>query len=96
MVSIGQTAKNVRATLGITQREAADRLEVSSVHLCNIENDKSFPSPALLARYREEFGVDLYVLAWCRHGNVEKLPRSVRSAARKLHQAWETELEKHL
>ena len=63
MIMLGNTARHLRKSLGIKQREAAEALGVSVVHLCNVENNKSAPSAALLARYRELWDVDLYVLA---------------------------------
>lgn len=94
MISIGATAKRLRDAFGLTQRVAAERLGISNVHLCNVEKNKSTPSTSLLEAYRREFGVDLYVLAWCEQGDAESLPPSVRSAARQLHKAWSREVEK--
>ena len=93
MIRLGSTARHIRATRGLTQRAAAKALGVSYVHLSNIENDKSIPSPSLLTRYREVWGVDLYVLAWCLHGDTKKLPQSVRKPMAELAQAWRAELE---
>lgn len=94
MISVGRTARRTRESLGLTQREAAERLGVSNVHLCNIEKDKAVPSSAFLAAFRDEFDVDLYVLAWCEQGDVNSLPAGVRGAARKLQQAWSKEMSK--
>ncbi|MDB5337558.1 MAG: hypothetical protein JWN70_3177 [Planctomycetaceae bacterium] len=88
MIAIGSTAKSVRERLGITQREAAERLGITPVHLCNVENNKSPASSTLLDKYEEIWGVDLYVLAWCERGDVEKLPKSVRDAAKQLKSFW--------
>lgn len=92
MISIGKTAKSIRETHGLSQKEAAEKLGISNVHLCNLENDKVSPSTDLLERYRDTFGTDLYVLAWCEHGDVEMLPKSVRAAARRLQEAWKSRL----
>jgi transcriptional regulator with XRE-family HTH domain len=92
-ICLGTTARNLRESLGLTQRAAADVLGVSCVHLCNIENDKALPSPALLERYRELWGVDLYVLAWCLHGDASKLPTSMRKAAEKLADGWRRQVK---
>ena len=62
------------------------------VHLCNIENNKAAPSPALLERFRELWSVDLYMLAWCLHGDVKKLPKAVRRPMADLAKAWEEQL----
>jgi transcriptional regulator with XRE-family HTH domain len=94
MILLGKTARHVREAQGLNQRQAADALDVSVVHLCNIENNKSAPSPALMDRYRQLWGVDLYVLAWCLHGDIEKLPVAVRRSASELATAWKKQLEK--
>ena len=88
MIQLGIIARRVRESKGISQVAAAKLLDISSVHLCNIEGDKARPSPELLARYRELWGVDLYVLAWCLSGDVDRLPAGVRDAGRRLTAAW--------
>jgi transcriptional regulator with XRE-family HTH domain len=88
MIQLGNIARRVRESKGISQVAAAKLLEISSVHLCNIEGDKARPSPELLARYRELWGVDLYVLAWCLSGDLDRLPASVRDAGHRLTSAW--------
>ncbi len=93
MVSIGTTAKTLRESLGWTQRQTADELGVSYVHLCNVENNKARPSQALLDRYRDLWGIDLYVLVWCENGDVEELPHAVRNAASKLATAWRKRID---
>ena len=89
MIYLGKTARHLRESLGMTQKAMADRLGITNVHLSNVENNKAFPSQGLIDRYRELFDVDLYVLAWCRHGDVEKLPDAVRGPAIRLASAWE-------
>ena len=92
MIRLGKTARYLRDSYGLSQRDAADKLGISVVHLCNIENDKAQPSPALLERFRELWGVDLYVLAWCVHGDVKKLPKAVQEPIEELAKAWENQL----
>lgn len=92
MIKLGNTARHLRESRGLTQRETAELLDVSVVHLCNIENNKSIPSRALIERYRDLWGVDLYVLAWCLHGDVRNLPPAVRKPAAALTKAWRNEL----
>jgi transcriptional regulator with XRE-family HTH domain len=92
-INLGETAREFRETLGITQRAAAKALEITTVHLCNFEKGKSSPSQALLDRYQELWGIDLYVVSWCRHGDVQKLPRGLRSAAAQLSRAWQERLD---
>jgi transcriptional regulator with XRE-family HTH domain len=87
-IHLGQTARDFRVSLGLTQRAAADALGVSYVHLCNVEKNRTAPSQALVDRYRELWGVDLHVLAWCSRGNVNMLPKDLRRAASELDKAW--------
>jgi transcriptional regulator with XRE-family HTH domain len=93
MILMGKAAKSVRESLGLNQKQAAEELGITNVHLCNIENDKVQLSTCLLERYREVFGVDLYVLAWCEQGDVNALPHCVRGAARKLQDKWKSEMK---
>ena len=93
MIQLGKTARHLREMKDLNQREAAERLGITAVHLCNVENDKAVPSSSLLARYRELWGIDLYVLAWCLNGDVNKLPASIRKPAEQLAKAWQKQLE---
>lgn len=92
MICLGETARYLRDSLGLSQRAAAEQLGISYVHLCNIENNKAMPSPNLLARFRELWDVDLYVLAWCLHGDAEKLPKALRKPMAELAKAWQQQL----
>jgi transcriptional regulator with XRE-family HTH domain len=92
MIHVGKTARHVRESLGLTQQELAEQLGITNVHLSHIENNKAYPSPALLGRFQELLGIDLYVAAWCLHGNTSALPKSVREPAERLAQAWKEQL----
>jgi len=93
-VTIGKVAREVREHVGMSQKGAADVLGITEVHLCNIENNKSKPSTALLDRYHELWGIDLYVFAWCQHGNVDDLPQKMRAAAIALAEGWRKRIYK--
>jgi transcriptional regulator with XRE-family HTH domain len=93
MISLGNTARQLREKLGLTQREAAEVLGISNVHLCNVENDKSEPSTELLDRYLQLWGVDLHVLAWCESSDLSRLPKAMRAAAAELSDLWAEEIE---
>jgi len=92
MIHLGETARHLRDSLGLSQRAAAEQLGISCVHLCNIEKNKAMPSPSLLARFRELWDVDLYVLAWCLHGDTKKLPKTLRKPMAELAKAWQQQL----
>lgn len=92
-IYLGETARELRTSLGLTQRAAAKSLGISFVHLCNIEKNRAAPSQALIDRYRELWNVDLYVLAWCNHGNVAMLPKGLRKVATELAKGWQDHVE---
>lgn len=92
-MQLGETARSLRESFGLTQRAAADRLGVSYVHLCNVEKGHSRPSPDLIGRYREVFGVDLYVYSWCTAGDVSKLPTGMREVTQRLAEQWRKVIE---
>ena len=91
-MKLGNTIRYVRQAHGQSQLEAAKLLDVSNVHLSNLENNKAHPSPEFLARATNVWGVDLHVLAWCLHGDPTKLPTGVRQAASRLTEAFRREL----
>tara|TARA_R110002049_G_scaffold166600_1_gene332696 strand:+ start:881 stop:1192 length:312 start_codon:yes stop_codon:yes gene_type:complete len=92
-IKLGEAAKELRNSLGIKQREAAIALGISDVHLCNIEKNRATPSPQLLEKYREVWGIDLYVFAWCMYGDVSKLPVNMRKAALTLLEGWKKQIK---
>ncbi len=94
MIHVGKTARQLRESLGLTQVEMADALGISSIYVSKIENEHSFPTRQIMERYRDKFGVDLYVLAWCQHGDIEQLPSAVRQPAAALARAWKKRFEK--
>ena len=93
MIYVGKTARRVREKQGLMQKEAAPLLGITPVHLCNIENNKAMPSAALIDKYRQLWGVDIYVLAWCELGQSSDLPVAIRNAADKLAQLWLRQLD---
>jgi len=64
--------------------------------LCNVESDKKQPSQSLLDRYRELWGIDLYVLAWSLHGDVSQLPKPLQAAAKALSDRWKCHIDELL
>ena len=91
MIHLGQTARDVREKKKLTLRAAAELLSISHVHLCNIENNKAVPSLQVIEKMKKVYAIDLMIMAWLRHGNIDRLPPSVREAAIALAQAWERE-----
>lgn len=95
MMMLGETIRHAREAKGLTQRAAADVLGITDVHLCNIERNKARPSATLLNRIQNAWNVDIYLLAWCLHGDVSKLPKAVRAPMQELARAWKAELERN-
>jgi transcriptional regulator with XRE-family HTH domain len=92
MIHVGKTARHLRESLGLTQVEMAEKLGITSIYVSKIENEHSFPTRQIIDRYREAFDVDLYVLAWCQYGDIEKLPAAIRGPAAALAKAWKKRL----
>lgn len=65
MIELGETAKEIRTLLGLSQRAAAEALGVTPVHLCNVERNNGRPSLDLIDRYYAIWSVDLYAMSWC-------------------------------
>lgn len=93
MIHIGKAARYLRDRLGITQREVAERLGISYVHLSNIENNKVLPSASILESYKSIWGIDLYVLGWCLNGDADRLPSQFTAPVRELTKAWKSQIE---
>lgn len=96
MINIGETARELRTRSRLSQTQAATQLGITQVHLSNIENNKARPSAELFDAFREVFGVDLYVYAFCTRGDLLKLPKSVRAASEQLAEKWRYELDSRL
>jgi transcriptional regulator with XRE-family HTH domain len=96
MLNLGETARELRERAGLSQIDSAKRLGITQVHLSNIENNKARPSPDLAAKYRDVFGADLYVYAFCTRGDLQCMPKGVRDASTKLAVVWRAELDKRL
>ena len=91
-MKLGNAAKYIRHHSGLTQRAAAKRLGITSVFLCNVEHDRQSFSWETIDRFREVFGVDLYVTAWVISGEIRKLPVRLRGPARIFDAAWRDNL----
>lgn len=65
MIDLARAIKRLREISGITQVLAARKLKISPVYMNYVEHGTHVPSPKLVARIRDLFGVDPYVLAWC-------------------------------
>ena len=89
MNHLGSTAKEVRESMGLSQKDAALKLGVTPVYLCNIEKGKAMPSHSFLQTFEAWSGVDLYVAAWCKKTDFDNLPKSVKDIAKQLSEIWQ-------
>jgi transcriptional regulator with XRE-family HTH domain len=92
MMHVGKTARYVRERKGLTLRAAAESLDITHAHLCNIENNRAVASLQLLEKMKDVYGVDLIVLGWCLYGDLKRLPPAVRAPMKALGEAWMKEL----
>ena len=93
MIYLGQAAKFIRTRLGLSQRAAATELHISFVQINNIENAKSKPSAATLEKYRETWGIDLYMVAVTMFSDDSDVPAPLERPLRDLEAAWHKQIE---
>lgn len=58
-----QAIRDLRDKSKLSQREAARRLGITAVYLCNLEKGTYSPSLELLGKMARMYGTDPYVLA---------------------------------
>jgi len=68
MQSIGERIKLLRKTLGLTQREFAEKIGIGEKTLRNYESGKFAPKEAVLRNIEQTFSVNP---EWLRHGKGE-------------------------
>jgi transcriptional regulator with XRE-family HTH domain len=93
MINLCDAARELRTRLGLSVRKAADELGISFVHLSNIENDKVSPSPEIIDRFRQTWGIDLYMYAVCKFSDLNEFPERVARPLERLKGAWEREID---
>jgi len=92
-IDLGRAAQELRSRLKLSLREAAQELGVSYVHLCNIENGKSSPSPETIEKFHDAWGVDLYMFAIAFHGDNRHAPKALRGSIKALADAWKDHID---
>ena len=95
MNNLGKAAKYLRKRLGLTQAQAAGFLNISHIHVHNIECEKSSPTATILDKYHDAFGIDLYMLAVVKFSQ-ERLPAVARPIADEMLAEWEHEIESRI
>lgn len=83
-IHLGKAAQDLRDKLGLTVRDAATELGISYPHLSNIENGKASPSPEIIERFHDAWGVDLYLYALAFHDKDRETPRHLKGPVKAL------------
>ena len=86
---IGDMAKELREAKGWTIEEAAAEFGCIAFSLEGFERGLGVPSKAILDSFSRLYGIDPYVAAWCRHGDMSKLPRAMQLSAKVLTEGWQ-------
>lgn len=94
MIHLGTAIRSIRKRLGIPQRIFGEYVGISYPHICNVENEHATPSFELLDKFHDILGIDIYVYAYCSSDHVQKLPKNLRQATRKLLEAFDKEIER--
>jgi transcriptional regulator with XRE-family HTH domain len=93
VINLCDAARELRSRIGLSVRRAADELGMSYVHLSNIENKKVSPSPEVIDRFRQAWGIDLYMFAVCKFSDLEEYLERVARPLERLRAAWEREID---
>jgi len=92
-VKIGAAARCIRQAAGLTQAEVAAQIGCSRVHVARIELGTRWPSQSIQEAYRDLWRIDLYCVAWCLFGDVDRLPPGLRKPTRALAEAYQTTID---
>jgi transcriptional regulator with XRE-family HTH domain len=92
-ISLGKAARDLRSRLQLSLRQAALELGISYVHLCNIENEKTSPSPETVEKFHETWGIDLYMYAVAFHSENREMPKALLGPVKALANGWKRHIE---
>ncbi|HVX13864.1 MAG TPA: helix-turn-helix transcriptional regulator [Pirellulales bacterium] len=92
-INLGKAAKDLRTRLRLSLREAEAELGISYVHLCKIENGKVDPSPGMIERFHDAWGIDLYMFAVVYHSEDRETPKPLQAPVKALMQGWKQHIE---
>ena len=87
-MDIGSAIRRIRLEACVSQVDAAAQLDVSAVHLCNVEAGRKLPSLDLIERVRGVFGEDPYVRAISESDVLESIKPKTRQSVEKLMKIW--------
>lgn len=92
-INLGKAAQDLRGKLNLSLRQAAIELGVSYTHLSNIENGKASPSPEMIEKFHEAWGIDLYMYALAFFPNNRATPKALQAPIRALAEGWKRHIE---
>jgi transcriptional regulator with XRE-family HTH domain len=95
-ICLGRAAQDLRSQLGLSLRQAAVELGISYAYLCNVENGKSSPSPEVIEKFHDAWGVDLYMYAVAFHSEERKVPHGLQGPLRVLAKGWKRHIKEVL
>ena len=76
---IGQRIRQKRESLKLTQKQLADALGLTPQHVSAIEQEKSLPSIASLAKFADQLGVNIDFLVTGKEGTVTELIPAIKA-----------------
>lgn len=88
MIPLGKAAKWIRTEFGLSQRAAARELGITAVYLCLIEHGHRQPSLSMMEKFREAWGIDLYMVAATRFVDRKEYPPLIHAAMDRLEYMW--------
>lgn len=92
-ISLGKAAQQLRNRLDLSLRDAAAELGVSYTHLCNIENGKASPSPEMLEKFHDAWGIDVYMYALAFFPEDREVPGPLKGPLKALEAACKRHIE---
>ena len=95
-VSLSKAAQDLRGRLGLSLRQAALELGVTHAHLCNVENGKASPSPEMLEKFHDAWGIDLYMYALVFFPEERETPDGLKAPVKALAKGWKRHIERLL
>ena len=78
---IGARIKSLRETKKVTQERLAEKIDINTVYLSNIERGMANPTLDMLIRISDALEADMWELFDCRH---EVSPKELREMLKKL------------